>query len=172
MFISVLTLEKLRSRSKNKIQRHLNSTESKLKIFGGLGVFVLSSLPKNKNMKIAEILQKHRNAEMCQYCNKNIWHVGQTISSSKWFSHIDNHIDASCLLRVSDSSPLDLSRFIKLSPFSEFINISKTKFCEFWCLLSCCANLNKYYFEDFFKRYLIHYLFYWYTSMIIRIHLN
>lgn len=172
MFISVLTLEKLRSRSKSKIQTHLNSIESKLKIFGDLGVSVLSSIPKSKNMKIAEILQKHHNAEMCQYCTKNIWHVGQTISSSKWFGHIDNHIASSCLLRVSDSSPLDLSRSIKSSPFSEFNNITKWSHVHqiLWLLIICYANLNKYYFENFFKRYLIHYLFYWYTSMMTRIH--
>ena len=43
---------------------HLNIIDPKVKIFRDFRVFVLSSIPKNENSEITEILQKGRNTEM------------------------------------------------------------------------------------------------------------
>ena len=47
-----------------QIHMHLNFIDQKKKIFCDFQVFLMSPIPKNENLEITEILQKHHNTEI------------------------------------------------------------------------------------------------------------
>ena len=75
---------------KKQVHIHLSFIDPKIKIFRDFWVFILSSIPKNENSEITEILQKGHNTEMWECSFKSSWNAVQMTSNSKSFSHIAN----------------------------------------------------------------------------------
>ena len=91
--MSVLTLKKLKQWSKKR-SIYLSFIDPQKKVFPWFPSFVLSSIPKNENSEITEILQKGHN-------------LVETLF--KW-RKTQNHVSGCCLLRVSNSTHTDYAK--------------------------------------------------------------
>ena len=75
---------------KKQVYIHLSFIGTKIKIFRDFQVFVLSSIPKNENWEIREILQRGHNTEMWKCIFKSSWNAVQMASNSKSFNYVAN----------------------------------------------------------------------------------
>ena len=77
---------------KTQIHMHWSVINQKIKTFRDFRVFVINPIPKNGNSEIREIHQKPKILKCGYVTSKTFENAVQKTSTSKWFSHIADHI--------------------------------------------------------------------------------